>query len=115
VDIAVVVASALYALGNLLSASLKYRKDPRIVALMSAVGVPPGRLWVLATVQVAGALGLVAGLAWPPLGVAAAIGLLAYFLAAIGAHLRAKDPGFQGALVMAVLAAVVLVLRLLTL
>jgi hypothetical protein len=35
--------------------------------------------------------GLLAGLALPGLGTAAATGLVAYFLIALGAHLRARD------------------------
>jgi hypothetical protein len=39
----------------------------------------------------AGSLGLVAGFAVPALGTAAASGLVLYFLAAAGAHVRARD------------------------
>jgi hypothetical protein len=39
----------------------------------------------------ASASGLVAGFVWAPIGVAAAIGLVIYFLLAIGAHVRADD------------------------
>ncbi len=38
--------------------------------------------------------GLVAGIWYPPLGIAAAIGLVLYFVGAIGAHLRKND--FKG-------------------
>ncbi|WP_202872762.1 DoxX family protein [Kribbella soli] len=39
----------------------------------------------------AGSIGLLAGLAVPPLGVLAAAGLVLYFLAALTAHLRVHD------------------------
>ncbi len=38
--------------------------------------------------------GLVAGIWYPPLGIAAAIGLVLFFVGAIGAHLRKND--FKG-------------------
>lgn len=41
--------------------------------------------------ELAAAAGLLVGIAWRPLGVAAAIGVVLYFLGAIGAHARVKD------------------------
>jgi hypothetical protein len=41
--------------------------------------------------KTAGALGLAAGLAFRPLGVAAAIGLVLFFVCAIYTHIRAGD------------------------
>jgi len=45
-----------------------------------------------------GALGLAAGLVFRPLGVAAAIGLVLFFVCAIYTHIRAGDYGAQFAL-----------------
>ena len=45
----------------------------------------------LALLDLAGAGGLLIGIGWRPLGIAAATGLLLYFLGALGFHLRAKD------------------------
>jgi hypothetical protein len=45
----------------------------------------------LGCVLAAGSLGLVAGFALPTLGTVAAGGLVLYFLAAAGAHIRARD------------------------
>ena len=45
----------------------------------------------------AGAAGLVVGLVVPVLGFAAAIGLILYFLCALGAHIRVRDTGVAGA------------------
>ena len=42
-----------------------------------------------------GAVGLAAGLAFRPLGVAAAIGLILFFVCAIYTHIRANDYGPQ--------------------
>lgn len=56
------------------------------------VGFPPSLMWFLGAAQFAGAAGIVAGLWWPPLGVAAAIGLVLYFLGAVAAHVRVRHP-----------------------
>jgi len=45
----------------------------------------------LAACEFAGAVGLLIGLAWAPIGIAAAVGLVLYFLGAIVAHLRVGD------------------------
>lgn len=52
----------------------------------------------------AGAIGLLAGLIVPLLGVAAAIGLILYFVGAISAHVRARDTGVGGAIFFLLLA-----------
>jgi hypothetical protein len=61
------------------------------VATYTRVGVPEERLDLLAWILMAGAAGLIAGLFWQPIGVAAGIGLVVYFLLAIAAHIRAGD------------------------
>lgn len=57
----------------------------------------------------AGALGLVFGFAVPALGIAAAIGLIAYFICAIGAHVRVRDGNVGGAITFLVLSIAALV------
>lgn len=56
-----------------------------------------------------GAIGLLIGLAVPVVGEAAAIGLILYFICAIGAHIQARDRGFGGAAFFFVLAVCTLV------
>ncbi|MFI6484548.1 DoxX family protein [Nonomuraea sp. NPDC050663] len=64
----------------------------------------------------AGAAGLVIGFVVPWVGLAAAVGVLLYFLVAIGVHVRARAfapaTGFPGAVAFALLAVVVLLVRL---
>lgn len=62
-----------------------------LLANMAEVGVPRSWLLPLAFGKGAGAAGLLLGLlgVWP-LGVAAAIGLAAFFTGALAAHLRAR-------------------------
>lgn len=52
----------------------------------------------------AGAVGLVAGVAVPAVGIAAAIGLVVYFICALGAHVRVGDRNVGGAITFLLLA-----------
>jgi DoxX-like family len=77
------------------------------------VGVPEDKLDYLAIILLTGAAGLMLGLVWAPIGVAAAGGVTLYFLVAIGFHIRAHDTEhLPTPLVIAVLAAAALALRL---
>ncbi len=92
-----IVLSLVLSLCLLLSGALKLLGAPRIVRLMADVGVTrPVHLHALGALQVAGAVGLVGGLVLPPIGVAAAVGLVLYFGGAIGAHVRAHDGNVVG-------------------
>jgi len=88
---AAATVSSLLAALLAFSAIRKLSHRPDVVATYTRVGVPEDKLDLLALVLLAGAAGLVAGLFWGPLGVAAAAGLVAYFLLAISAHIRADD------------------------
>jgi len=92
----------------------KIRGDPRIVKVINeTVGVPLRYFPLLAAGEFAGALGLVLGIWWPPLGVAAGIGLVLYFVGAVVSHLRVGDfKGVGPATFMLVVAAGALALRL---
>lgn len=63
---------------------------------MERAGVPLSWLtFPIGTLKTAGALGLAAGLAFRPFGVAAAIGLVLFFVCAVYTHIRASDYGAQ--------------------
>jgi hypothetical protein len=83
---------------------------------MARAGVPESWLtFPIGILKVAGALGLLLGLAGVPLiGTAAAIGLVLYFVCAIYTHVRASDysPQFGLANGFVLLATAVLVLEL---
>jgi DoxX-like protein len=68
---------------------LTHRED--VVAAYATVGVPEERLNHLAFILLLGAAGLLLGLAWTPIGIAAALGVVVYFLLAIAAHVRHHD------------------------
>jgi hypothetical protein len=71
------------------------------------LGVAEGWLPLLGVLKAAGAAGLLLGLLWTrPLGIAAAIGLVLFFVGAIATHIRARVlynlafPGFYLALAL---------------
>lgn len=90
-SIASAVVSLLVAAAVTFAAVRKLSHRPEVIESYARVGVPPEKLDYLALILLAGAAGLVAGLLWPPIGVAAAAGLVVYFALAIGAHIRADD------------------------
>jgi len=115
VFIATVVVSALLAFALTGSAGMKLSHREQVVRGYTALGVPEDKLNYLAFLLLAGSAGLVVGLFWAPIGIAAAIGLVCYFLLAVAVHIRANDAKHLAVpLALAVLAAVALVLRLAT-
>ena len=100
----------------LFSGIAKVRRDPKVVRVIhEIVGVPMRYLPILAVCEFAGALGLLLGFLWPPLGMAAGIGLVLYFLGATISHLRVGDvKGIGAAAFLLVLAAAAVALRVLT-
>jgi hypothetical protein len=63
---------------------------------MAKAGVPTSWLvFPIGTLKTAGALGLAAGLAFRPIGIAAAIGLVLFFVCAIYTHVLARDYSAQ--------------------
>jgi len=70
----------------------KLRRHPKIVHVVhEVVGVPLKYFPHLAACEFAGALGLVLGIWWPFLGMAAGIWLASYFVGAIVSHLQVSD------------------------
>ncbi|MFI9627307.1 DoxX family protein [Streptomyces sp. NPDC052042] len=110
-SIAYIVLAALLSLMLVVSGRGKLAKDPKIMPAMAAVGVSAGMVPVLAVLEFAGAVGLLVGIGYRPLGVAAAVGVVLYFLGAVIAHLRVKDfKGTPGAGVLLVVSAAELAL-----
>jgi DoxX-like protein len=93
---AAVIVSVLLAALLAFAALRKLGHRPEVVATYTRVGVPEERLNALAAILLAGAAGLLIGFAWPPLGVAAAAGVVVYFALAIAAHLRTGDAEHLG-------------------
>lgn len=88
--VALIVLAVLLGLAAGGSAMQKLRRAPSVVAAMHAVGVTDSRIPLLAILEILGVIGLIIGIWIPWLGVAAAGGLLLYFLGAVIAHVRVR-------------------------
>lgn len=109
------ITSVLLAVLLTYSATRKLTHRPEVVATYRRVGVPEDKLNYLAIILLTGAAGLLAGLLAAPVGIAAAIGLICYFTAAIGFHIRFRDTGnLPTPVLLALLAAATLTLHLLS-
>lgn len=89
--VAAVALSVLVAVLIAYAAIRKLSHRPEVVESYARTGVPESRLNLLAITLLAGASGLVLGVFWAPLGIAAAVAVAIYFLVAIGFHIRAAD------------------------
>jgi hypothetical protein len=108
--------SALLAGTLTFSAVRKLSHRPEVTRTYVRVGVPEEKLDYLATILLLGAAGLIVGLFWGPIGVAASACLVVYFMLAVAAHIRADDArSLPTPLAIEALAIAALVLRLATL
>ncbi|MEU6198545.1 DoxX family protein [Streptomyces sp. NPDC047061] len=114
--ITAVVLAVLLALAYLAAGSSKALGQDKALAQADHLGVPHGVNRLIGVLEVLGAATVVVGLwvAW--LGVAAGAGLALLMAGAVGAHLRAKDPGkaVVPALALGLIALVYVFLRLAT-
>ena len=88
VFIACLIVSVILALLSIGSAMGKVRGVPQMRELLRSVGAED-RARLLGALQLAGAAGVLVGLAVAPIGVAASAGLLLYYAGAVAAHVRA--------------------------
>ncbi|MCP3804348.1 DoxX family protein [Allokutzneria sp. A3M-2-11 16] len=87
---AYVIAACVTITANLAIAAADFAKAEFVVANSAEVGVPLSWLPTLATLKAAGAAGLLLGLLGIPLvGTAATLGLIAFYVGAVAAHVRA--------------------------
>ena len=112
-SIAYVVVAVVYGLAVVATGTAKIRRVERVVAGLTGAGVPSSWFVPLGLLNLAGALGLWLGIAWRPLGIAAATGLVLYFAGAVIAHLRVKDvKGMPMPAMLSAFAAVTLLLAI---
>jgi hypothetical protein len=106
------VVGILLAFGVLASAATQISGNKVILANMAHLGVPLTMLPFLATCLIAGGAGILIGLWYPPLGIAAAVGLVLYFIGALIAHVRKGDvKGLPAPALFLILAAIALSMR----
>jgi hypothetical protein len=112
IHIAYVAVTIVVALANSYAAALSLAGAESVKAVADEVRVP--RTWMIpfGILLASGAAGLLAGFAVPVLGMAAAIGLVVYFIGAVSAHVRVRDPKVGGAVSFLVMAAAALVVGL---
>jgi hypothetical protein len=79
---------------------------------MAKARVPQSWLYRLGALKAAGALGLLVGIGMPPLGIAAAVGLVLFFIGALVTHVRARYWAIAAPVAFLLLAVSSLVLRL---
>ncbi len=110
--IAYVVITLLAAVANGYAACLNFVGAESVKAVADRLQV--SRRWMIpfGTLLASGAAGLSMGFAVPVLGEVAAIGLILYFVCAVGAHIRARDRQVGGAVSFLVLALAALVVNL---
>jgi hypothetical protein len=106
VTLLAIAASTFVAMANFIR--LKF-----VLSTAAKVGVSESWTTTLGTLNAVAALGLLLGLIGvPPIGTAAAVGLVMYFVGAIITHLRARDYSIGPAAAFLVLAVAALVLGL---
>ena len=110
--IAYVAVTVLAATANAFSATLDFIRYKQVLINMAKAGVSESWITILGVLKGAGALGLLIGIRVPVIGVAAAVGLILFFVAAIITHLRARDYSFGLAVIFLLLAVAALILRL---
>ena len=92
-----IALSVLLALACLVPAAAKLSAHPAMQESARHFGIPWRRYRLLGAAELAAAAGVVAGLWWHPLGLAAAAGMAALLIGALITHRRAGDSGKETA------------------
>jgi hypothetical protein len=88
---AAVIVTGLLTLLFTFSGLIKLVGVQRSLAIRDHLGVKPMQWRLIGLLELAGVAGVLAGLAWAPIGIAAAAGLALLMLGAISFHVRAAD------------------------
>lgn len=112
--IALDIFGALLAFAAIGSAISKFKKVPDVMEAMAKVGVKPNQIPVLALLEIAGGLGIIAGIWNKPLGELASACLILYFAGALFTHFSRKHKvaDFGAALGIFIIACVTTFLQL---
>ena len=108
--IAYLVVTILTAFANGYAATLNFVGAESVKVVADQVQVSQRWMIPLGVLLASGALGPTIGLAVPPIGIAAAGGLVAYFICALSTHIRAHDRNVGGAITFLLLAVAALVI-----
>ncbi len=112
--ITLVIFGSLLSFAAIGSAIAKLKKVPDVMASMESVGVKPNQVPFLAFLEIAGGLGVIAGIWIAPLGLLASACLVLYFIGALYSHFSRKHKvaEFGAALGIFVIAFVTTLLQL---
>jgi hypothetical protein len=97
VMIAKAVVTALLAMLMGFAGSIKLVGVKQSLEIRDHFGVNPMQWRVIGALELGGVAGILAGLSWAPIGIAAAVGLALLLLGAIGFHVRASDSASDSA------------------
>ena len=109
---AYLIVTILAAAANIFSATCDFVRYEKVSIAMAKAGVPDSWMTTLGILKALGALGLLVGICVPVIGVAAALGLILFFVGAIITHLRGRDYSLGPAMAFLLLAVAALVMRL---
>jgi hypothetical protein len=84
-----VAITVLAAVANAAAAAFDFARSELVIDNMATLGIPRSWLFPLGALKAAGALGLLVGIGVPLLGVAAAAGLVLFFVGAVIIHVHA--------------------------
>jgi DoxX-like family len=87
---AYIVVTLLTTAANAYAATVDFRRPQWVLDNITKWGGRHSWLFTLGALKAAGAVGLLAGISVPPIGVAAAIGLVLFFVGAIAVVVRAR-------------------------
>lgn len=87
---AYIVVTLLAAAANAYAAACDFLRTEATVANAAKVGAPVSWVVPLGALKAAGALGLLVGIGVRAIGIAAAVGLVLFFIAAVAAHVRVR-------------------------
>jgi uncharacterized membrane protein YphA (DoxX/SURF4 family) len=111
VHVASCVVEGLLASLLLVSAVGKLAFHDKAAVTVTKVGFPERYMWMLAMCEIVGAIGIVVGLFWWPIAIAAGSGVVLYFISAVVSHLRVKDFDLRASGGMLLLSLAALLLR----
>ena len=99
---AYVIVTCMAIIALTFSATADFVGYKKVLTNMARAGVPESWLTMLGLLKAAGALGLLIGLAVPPIGMVAAAGVILFFVGAIITHVRARwySFGYPGVYLM---------------
>ncbi|MGI8854948.1 MAG: DoxX family protein [Thermomicrobiales bacterium] len=109
---AYVIVTVLLAVMLAGAATADFVRYKQVLVAMAKADVTESWLTMLGILKAAGALGLLVGFGVPLIGMAAAVGVILFFVGAIITHLRARDYSLAYAAMYLLLSVAALALRL---